>query len=352
MHATLLRTTAFLTAVVVASCDDPDGTTSGVIGINGGRIAVSEGALVGAALEIPPDSLEREQSFWIRETVTPDLPPNVIAVGPAADFGTLGGAEFRRYATATLPTDPALVPAGATPRDLRVLLWDGAAADGEFFPVRGVGIEDPIASFELRRTSRAMLVVRTDDRDASAFTWLPLLFGSSYRYDDGSIWELRSGEGEPGLEARRRIAYLDTGDLGAWLSFDFSGFALLGVRDTAIDARFLATGPFGLLSAVPPELWVRRETFDYARYDGAATTASERGSLLLDVREERLEEFETPLGRFTDVVRLEVRPPLGEAWARFWLAREVGVIGYEFPSLSRAGRLVEGIVGGVSIEAR
>lgn len=346
-----------IAAAVLTGCDDPPGTDFAFVDGAGGRLAVRDGPLDGASLTIPPGALTDGHSFGIQQYMVSPLPANVVVIGPMARFGVLGspelrgGVEFLTPATATLPIDPALVPGFAADDDIVAMVWNGVPSDPGFVPVRVAGGRRTLASFPLRRTATAVLCVRTRDAHPSRSTRLPLLFGSMFRFDDGSIWEIRDATGGADLPAGP-VALLDTGDFGAWITFDaIAGFALAGVRAAAVDSRWMLDGQLGLLFA-QPSAGLRWSSARYRRFDGAATTPAEVGEVVLTIAESPVDSLPTPLGTFTGVSLLEVGPPAQPAWGRLWLAPGVGVIAFEIPPLGRAGLLVEGIVGGEAIVPR
>ncbi len=91
----------------------PPPTGPGVIGAAGGTVKGPEGA----AVTIPAGALTKDVTVKVEQTTAgaPALPAGLVAQGPMFAF-TPHGTTFAVPVTMTIPFDPSLVPAGATPQ--------------------------------------------------------------------------------------------------------------------------------------------------------------------------------------------------------------------------------------------
>ncbi|MCK6479276.1 MAG: hypothetical protein L6R43_03740 [Planctomycetes bacterium] len=127
---------------------------SRVIGAGGGSVHAGEGsALEGAGLEIPGGALAEDVVIVLASAAAPPPPTkDDQSIGPAVDLRP-SGLQFETPALLTLPFDPSLLPVGADPEDLRVLVVEENGTTFELAPssvnVEAGSLAVPVGGFSV-----------------------------------------------------------------------------------------------------------------------------------------------------------------------------------------------------------
>jgi hypothetical protein len=326
-----------------------------VVGGSGGLLEVTAGPLAGARLRVPAGALTGDQTVRIDPGIAAPAPLTYAVVGPAALFGPLG-VSFAGDAEATLPFDPAIVPVGTPDRSFRMLLWTDPLGPVDAVELTGFDGKVGRAVAPIPRTTYAAVAVIVEV-PADLAAYLPLLDGSSLQFDDGYDVVLEETESEPHLVGTKvvRVVWDDGQDEEEFGYYWFTN----GIGQTMHVGEFhsqpylqeLADVPAKLLpeSAVLPGM-IRSFYRSQSYQRPSAANPSYWGDVDLEIAFARADPQEVPLGTFTDVVEVTVSVDRGQGASiremRLWLARDVGIVRYEFGRRGLAGKLVWGEVGG------
>lgn len=324
------------------------------IGAAGATLAISAGPLAGVSLAIPPGALGRATSVKI-VAARARSHPGFRSIGPAAVV-TPEDVSFSLPVLVTLPYDSE-VPAT---NDIVIL---AQRASGEIVELGPTTVDTEARLATVGAASFAMFwVAERLFGGVPVVRYLPLHDGDRWDFDTGLRITAFLSPDEPNLDGlpvfrlqfdtgqehrgfyvqRDAIISVTATELLGEFGSDSGSYQQLDERAAFLPARATIGQPIEAMYAL----------VGYTPYGAATPTYS--GAAVVETRVEVAPDVTTPIGTFTDVLRISVRTTVNETSGRRRETTQVWTLAYDVgPVLVEgygdAARLVRGFVGGESI---
>lgn len=337
---------------------------SEVIDASGGTVQVTQGVLTGVTLVVPPNSISQRTTISVFEGVVSTV-PGELAVGPAAEF-TPEPTGFNPPALLVLTFDPALVPSGVAPADYIV---KSRASTGEITDLTPKQVDTANGLLSVDIFALATFWVAVPDVFV-ADDYLPLQSGNVYRFNNGFVLTVSETTNEPNFESVRmfKLSWSGVGlTTGVYLDPDAQGaINALGnfwVSTGLINEQQRFSAPW-LFLAAREEVGTERDSVrNYNVFSPFGGLVPARmGIADINTAFPSRGPVATPLGTFTDTVRVELTtnwaetPPgpkgaFGTSLVTLCLAKDVGPVAYQIDMMP-AGLITSGTVNGTDIVAQ